>query len=105
MSNFVLKFKANYKHDVISAIKTTFLKNKGHFSIYHMIFTSNTNDSFFKPTNNEFTLRFLQLSPRYYLAGLFKAESDPCLYVQHVSLLCLKSLLISYILPPFLLWH
>ena len=54
MSNFVLKFKANYKHDVISAIKTTFLKNKGHFSIYHMIFTSNTNDSFFKPTNNEF---------------------------------------------------
>ena len=63
MSNFVLKFKANYKHDVISAIKTTFLKNKGHFSIYHMIFTSNTNDSFFKPTNNEFTLRFLQLSP------------------------------------------
>lgn len=65
-SNFILKFKANYRHDVISAIKTTFLKNKGHFSICHMIFTSNTTDSFFKSTNNEFILKFLQLSPRYY---------------------------------------
>ena len=31
-----------------------------------MIFTSNTTNSFFKSTNNEFILKFLQLSPRYY---------------------------------------
>ena len=35
VSNFVLKFKANDRHDVISAITTTFLKNKGHFSMSH----------------------------------------------------------------------